>query len=131
LIFALSSLGIASVYYYAPDVDQDWVWITPGSIVACLLWLLVSFGLKLYLTTFGNYNETYGTLGGAAILLLWMYLTGLAVLLGGELNSEIEHALPQGKMPGERVPGQRLRLRAFAKAEPGYPIQTPQPSRVI
>jgi membrane protein len=130
LVFALVSLGIAIVYYFAPDVDQDWVWITPGSIVACVLWLIVSFGLRWYVSDFGNYNETYGALGGAAVLMLWMYLTGLAILIGGELNSEIEHALPQGKAEGERTPGQRLRLRAFAKSAPTYPLQAPQPSRL-
>jgi membrane protein len=131
LVFALASLGIALIYYFAPDVDQDWVWITPGSIVACLLWLIVSFGLKVYVSQFADYNATYGALGGAAILLLWMYLTGLAILAGGELNAEIEHALPEGKAPGERTPGQRVRLRAFGKQAPPYPLQAPQPSRVI
>lgn len=136
LVFALTSLGISFVYYFAPDVDQDWVWITPGSIVACLLWLIVSLGLKVYVTQFGSFNETYGALGGAAILLLWMYLTGLAILVGGELNAEIEHALPGGKAPGERTPGQhtggqRLRLRAFGKQTPVFPLHAPQPSRVV
>jgi membrane protein len=131
LVFAFGSLGIAIVYYFAPDVEQDWVWITPGSIVACILWVLVSFGLKIYVSRFGSYNETYGALGGAAILLLWMYLTGLAILVGGEVNSEIEHALPEGKDPGERFPGQRRRLRAFGKKAPAFPLETPQPSRVI
>ncbi len=131
LAFALASLGIAIIYYYAPDADQDWVWITPGSIVACVLWLIASFGLKVYVTQFGNYNETYGALGGAAILMLWMYLTGLAILVGGEVNSEIEHALPQGKAPGERTPGQRRRFRAFAKQAPSYPLEAPQPGSVV
>lgn len=131
LVFVFASLGIAIIYYYAPDVEQDWVWITPGSIVACMLWLFVSFGLKIYVSQFGNYNETYGALGGAALLLMWMYLTGLAILIGGELNAEIEHALPGGKAPGEKVPGQRLRLRAFAKHTPDFQLQAPQPSRVV
>jgi membrane protein len=115
VVLLLVSFGIAFVYYWAPDVEQDWVWITPGSLVACLLWLLASLGFRYYVSNFGNYNETYGTLAGAAILLFWMYLTGLAILVGGELNAEIEHALPQGKEPGERRPGQRRRLRAFMK----------------
>jgi membrane protein len=131
LVFALASLGIAIVYYFAPDVDQDWVWITPGSILACLLWIVVSLGLRLYLAYFGNYNETYGTLGGAAILLLWAYLSSVAILIGGEINAEIEHALPDGKAPGERSPGERVRLRAFSRRPFEYPIHPPQPSRVI
>jgi membrane protein len=131
LVFAFGSLGIALVYYFAPDVDQDWVWITPGSIVACLLWVIVSLGVKLYVSQFGSYNETYGALGGAAILMLWMYMTGLVILVGGELNAEIEHALPEGKKPGERAPGQRLRLHAFGKKAPAFPLEAPQPSRVV
>jgi membrane protein len=136
LVFALGSLGMALIYYFAPDVDQDWVWITPGSIAACVLWVVVSLAVKLYVSQFGSYNETYGALGGAAILLLWMYTTGLVILVGGELNAEIEHALPEGKNPGERVPGerapgQRLRLRAFSKKAPAFPLEAPQPSRVV
>jgi membrane protein len=130
LVFALASLGVAIVFYFAPDAEQDWVWITPGSIVACLVWIVASLGLRIYVTNFANYNETYGALGAAAILLLWMYLTGLAILVGGEFNSEIEHALPGGKAPGQRVPG-RLRLRAFSREAPLPPIEAPQPSRVL
>lgn len=131
LAFALASLGCALVYYFAPDAEQDWVWITPGSIVATTLWLIFTYGMRLYIERFASYNETYGALGGAAILLLWMYLSGLAILIGGELNAEIEHALPEGKKPGEKVPRQRLRLRAFGRSAPLPPLQAPQPSRVI
>jgi membrane protein len=127
LIFALASLGVAIIYYFAPDVDQEWVWITPGSIVACLAWLVVSLGFRYYVASFGNYNETYGALGAAAILLLWMYLTGLAILIGGELNSEIEHASPAGKAPGEKSTGRR-RLRAFARSQEEPVHAAPQPS---
>jgi membrane protein len=92
LIFALASTGLAIVFYYAPDADQDWVWITPGSIVTTVLWVLFSMGFRIYVTRVGDYAATYGALAGAAILLLWLYFTGLALLIGGELNSEIEHA---------------------------------------
>jgi membrane protein len=115
LVFALVAFGIAIVYYVAPDAEQDWVWITPGSVVATVLWILVSLGFRFYVTTFGEYNETYGALAGAIVLLLWFYLSGLAILVGGELNAEIEHASPGGKAPGEKRPGERRRLIAFAK----------------
>jgi membrane protein len=115
IIFLLVSFGIALVYYHAPDAEQDWIWITPGSILATLLWIAVSLGLQLYLQYAGNFNETYGTLGGAMVVLLWMYVSGVAILVGGEMNAEIEHASPEGKAPGEKVPGQRRRLRAFAR----------------
>ncbi|MBY0494901.1 MAG: YihY/virulence factor BrkB family protein [Cyanobacteria bacterium] len=92
VIFALATSGIAMVFYYAPDADQDWAWITPGSIVTTILWVLFSLTFRLYVTRVGDYAATYGALAGAAILLLWLYFSGLALLIGGELNSEIEHA---------------------------------------
>ena len=92
LIFTLATSGIAMVFYFAPDAEQDWVWITPGSILTTALWVLFSLAFRLYVTRVGDYAATYGALAGAAILLLWLYVSGLALLIGGELNSEIEHA---------------------------------------
>lgn len=115
VIFLLVSFGIALIYYYAVDAEQSWVWITPGSILATLLWIAASLGLQIYLKMAGSFNETYGTLGGAMVLLLWLYVTGIAILVGGEMNAEIEHASPDGKAPGEKAPGQRRRLHAFAR----------------
>lgn len=115
VILLLVSLGMALIYYFAPDADQEWIWITPGSILATLLWVAASLGLQTYLKFAGNFNETYGTLGGAMVILLWLYVTGIAILVGGEMNAEIEHASPEGKDPGEKKPGERRRLRAFAK----------------
>jgi membrane protein len=103
VVFALVVSGVAMVYYYAPDAEQDWIWITPGSVLATVLWLLTSLGFKFYVTQFANFNETYGTIGGIIVLMLWFYLTGLAILVGAELNAEIEHASPYGKEPGERT----------------------------
>jgi len=88
-------------------VEQDWVWITPGSVVATLLWLAVSLALKIYYQLMPNANAAYGAIGGIMVLLLWFYGSGLAMLLGAELNAEIEHASPYGKDPGERVPGEK------------------------
>jgi membrane protein len=79
------------------------VWITPGSIVATTLWLLISLAFRFYLTNFGSYNATYGAIGGVIVLLLWFYLSGLAVLVGAEVNSNLEQASPYGKDPGERT----------------------------
>jgi membrane protein len=92
LTFVLATTGIAMVFYWAPDADQDFAWITPGSVLTTILWVLFSLGFRLYVTTIGDYAATYGALAGAAILLLWLYFSGLALLIGGELNSEIEHA---------------------------------------
>ena len=108
VVFALVATAIGAIYYFAPDVEQDWVWITPGSIVATLLWLAVSIGLKLYYQFVPSAtNPTYGAIGGIMVLLLWFYASGVALLLGAELNSEIEHASPYGKKPGERVAGEK------------------------
>jgi membrane protein len=110
VVFVLVATAIGLIYYFAPDAVQDWVWITPGSILATFLWVIVSLGLKLYISYFGNYNETYGTLGAFIVLLTWFYLSGLAILIGAELNAEIEHASPYGKDVGEKVPGERKKI---------------------
>ncbi len=103
VVFALVSVAIAMVYYFAPDAKQEWVWITPGSVMATALWLLVSLGFRFYVTHFASYNATYGAIGGVIVLLLWFYVSSLAILAGAELNAEIEHASPFGKAPGEKV----------------------------
>jgi membrane protein len=107
---ALVVSALALVYYYGPDAEQDWVWITPGAALATVLWLGISLGFRLYLQYAGDYNATYGTIGGVIILLLWLYLSGFAILVGAEMNAEIEHASPYGKDPGEKVPGEKRRI---------------------
>jgi membrane protein len=110
VVFMLVALAVALIYYYAPDAVQDWVWITPGSIVATTLWLAISLMFKFYVAHFTSYNATYGAIGGVIVLMLWFYLSALAVLLGAELNAEIEHASPYGKDPGEKVAGEKGRI---------------------
>ena len=124
VVFALVSLGMALIYYFAPDAKQSWIWITPGSIVATVLWLLISLGFKLYVAKFNSYdNATYGILGGVIVLLLWFYASGIAVLMGAELNAEIEHAAPTGKAPGEKVPGENATPKPVeAQAGPQRPV---------
>ena len=115
VVFALAATGIALIYYFAPDAEQDWVWLTPGAVLATVLWILVSLGLKFYLSSVSNFNETYGAIGGVMVLLLWFHLTSIAILVGSELNAEIEHASPYGKAPGEKFPGQKRRLGVAAQ----------------
>lgn len=108
--FALASAGIAIIYYYAPDAEQDWVWLTPGSLAATATWLVASLGFKYYVASMGAYTETYGALGGVMVLMLWFYISGLVILLGAEMNAEIEHASPYGKQEGEKVPGEKQKI---------------------
>ncbi len=114
-VFALVATAIGFVYYFAPDVEQDWVWLTPGSMLATMLWILVSLGLKLYYQLVPNANASYGAIGGVMVLMLWFYVSGISLLIGAELNSEIEHASPYGKDPGERVPGEKKVVGARAE----------------
>ncbi|MEX0803196.1 MAG: YihY/virulence factor BrkB family protein [Candidatus Binatia bacterium] len=103
VILVLVITAVAAIYYFAPDVDQAWKWITPGSVFAVFLWLLVSLGFSYYVNNFGSYDQTYGSIGAIIILLTWMYVSGFVILVGGEINSVIEHASADGKAPGEKT----------------------------
>ena len=92
LAFILMVLAISIIYYVCPNVQQAWRWVTPGAVTAVILWLCVSLAFKLYVTNFGNYNVAYGSIGGVIVLMLWLYLSGTVILLGGEINAEIEAA---------------------------------------
>ena len=123
LIFMMVATGIGLIYDFGPDADQDWVWITPGAVAATTLWLLISLLFKLYIANFADYEGSYGTVGGVIVVLLWLYVSGLAILAGAELNAEIEHASPYGKAPGQtNADGQRIigprAERAFRQVRP-------------
>lgn len=92
IVIFLVFLGLDLIYYFAPNIRHRWKYFSPGAIFAVTLWLLVSFGFRLYVSRFANYNATYGTLGGVMILMLWFYLTGLAILIGGEINSVVRQS---------------------------------------
>ena len=102
--------AIGLIYYFGPDAEQDWTWITPGAVVATAFWLVASLVFKLYIANFTDYNGAYGTVGGVIVVLLWLYVSSLAILAGAELNAEIEHASPYGKAPGQRNAEGRLLL---------------------
>jgi membrane protein len=107
----------AAIYYFAPDVKRSrWRWLSPGAALGIVTWLLASFGLRIYLHFFNNYSVTYGSLGAVIILLMWFYITGLMLLLGAELNSEIEAAATEKRLlEGE----QRRPTGTAASGEPG------------
>ncbi len=100
LFFVLLSYSL--IYYYAPNVEHPkWHWVTPGAVFGVLLWIAVSFALRAYLHFFNSYSASYGALGAVMILLLWFYVTGLAFLVGGEINAIIERAGTGGTKQSE------------------------------
>jgi membrane protein len=92
LAFMLVMLAVDVLYYFAPNTDADWVWVTPGALLATALWLAASSGFRLYLQNFGSYSAVYGAIGTVIVFMLWLYLSGLALLVGAELNAEIQKA---------------------------------------
>lgn len=131
VILLLIATGIGLINYFAPDAEQDWEWITPGALLATVLWLVASLGFKLYVANFADYNATYGSIGGVIVLLLWFYISSLAILVGMELNAEIEHASVYGKEPGEKVPGQKKKLGAAAAREYEKKQAAPRPTPAL
>ncbi len=92
----------ALLYYVLPDVEQTFRFITPGSVLGVILWVLASWGFSKYVLNFGSYDKTYGSLGGVIVLLLWMWISSLALLVGAETNALIEHRSPEGKRQGAK-----------------------------
>lgn len=87
IVSILILIAVDLIYYFAPNIKHRWQWFTPGAVFAVVCWLLISFGFRYYVSRFGNYNATYGALGGVMVLMLWFYLTGIAILIGGEINA--------------------------------------------
>jgi membrane protein len=89
---AVLMIGLSVLYRFGPSRENaKWRWVTWGSAVASVLWIMVSVGLSAYLSNFADYNATYGSLGAAIALMMWIWLSSSAVLLGAELNAEMEH----------------------------------------
>lgn len=100
---ALVSLGLAAAYRYAPNrPNPKWQWLTPGSAGATILWLIATALFSLYVTHFGSYNATYGSLAAVIIFLTWLYFTAYIILMGGELNSETEQQVKAGAAPSAK-----------------------------
>jgi membrane protein len=105
LLAVLLILGLAVLYRYAPDRDEPkWTWVSWGSGVATVLWILASIGFSIYVKSFGNYNKTYGALAGIIILMFWLWLTALIVLVGAELNTEMELQTARDTTKGPEEP---------------------------
>lgn len=91
VVAAIAILGLAILYRYGPSRDEpEWKWVTPGAGVAVLLWLVASVAFAIYVRNFGSYQESFGTLGGVIVLLTWLWISAYIVLLGAELDAEME-----------------------------------------
>ncbi|MFG6592154.1 YihY/virulence factor BrkB family protein [Sulfitobacter sp. 1A12157] len=114
LLAALTTLALAVLYRYGPARDDaEWKWLTPGSIIACILWIVASVGFSIYVSNFGSYNESFGSMAGAIILLMWLWISAFIVLLGAEFNSEMEAQTRKDSTTGPDEPmGQRDAVKA-------------------
>ncbi|CTQ32049.1 YihY/virulence factor BrkB family protein [Jannaschia rubra] len=107
--------GVAVLYRVGPDrASAQWRWLTPGVLTACALWLVASIGFSIYVRNFGSYNETFGSIAGVIVLLMWMWLSAFVILLGAELNSEIEAQTARDTTTGPREP---MGFREATKAD--------------
>jgi membrane protein len=92
IVIACALIGIQLVYYLAPAGARRWRWVTPGATFALLAWLVMSYGLRLYVGRFANYSATYGSIGGVILLMLWLYLSSVVFLVGAEIDAEVKAA---------------------------------------
>jgi membrane protein len=106
VIVILLMVAVALIYYVMPDVKQEFRFITPGSVLAVVVWIIASLGFGLYVKEFANYNAMYGSIGAIIVLLLYFYISAAVLLLGAEMNAVIEHMSREGKDPGEKVAGE-------------------------
>ena len=115
LLLGGMTLGLGILYRYGPDRDDArWQWVSPGAVVAALMWVLGSMIFSVYTANFARYNETYGSLGAVVVLLLWLYLTALVVIIGAEINCELERQTARDSTVG---PARRMGSRDATAAD--------------
>jgi membrane protein len=131
-------LMLAVVYRYAPDrPNAKWAWVTPGSIVAAVVWALATVGFAFYVANFGSYNATYGALGAVIVFLTWLYLTSYIILLGAEMNAVLEQEVAQAPQEGQPETAQSSNAAQAGKqgqartAPPSDPLAYPAHAAAI
>ncbi|MEO9781314.1 MAG: YihY/virulence factor BrkB family protein [Sedimentitalea sp.] len=113
-LLALTILGLSVLYRYAPSRDQpEWKWASVGAVAGCFVWFIASAGFAFYVSNFGSYNESFGSLAGVIVLLMWFWISAFVILMGAELNAELEaqtrvdttqgHDLPMGQRDAEKA----------------------------
>ena len=114
LVLAVSlTFSFSLLYRFAPNLrDPEWRWSTPGAVCALILWISATLAARFYFDHVNNYVSSYGHLNGVAMLLLWLYVTNGAILIGGEMNSEIEKAVEEGRNPADRSGHAQRRLES-------------------
>jgi membrane protein len=104
-LWAAAALGLAVLYRYAPSRrPARWQWVLWGSAIGSLLWIIVSVGFAFYVRSFATYGKTYGALGGVVVLLMWFYLSSLTVVIGAEINAEMERQTKRDTTEGDEKP---------------------------
>ncbi|MCO7577034.1 MULTISPECIES: YihY/virulence factor BrkB family protein [Pseudomonas chlororaphis group] len=124
VIVLLMMVAVALMYYVMPDVKQKFRFITPGSVLAVVVWIVASLGFAYYVKTFANYNAMYGSIGAIIVLLLYFYISAAVLLLGAEMNAVIEHMSAEGKEPGEKDfdgPGDKQHVSGLGRDHSRHP----------
>lgn len=118
-LFCLTVFGLSVLYRFAPSRDEpEWKWASPGAVMACLVWIIASAGFAFYVGNFGSYNESFGTLAGVIVLLMWFWISAFIILLGAELNAEMEAQTRADTTKGRDKPmGSREAVKADTLGE--------------
>jgi membrane protein len=114
-LFVLTVFGLSVLYRYGPSRDApEWTWASVGAVVGCAVWLIASAGFAFYVSNFGSYNESFGAVAGVVVLLMWFWISAFIIILGAELNAELE---AQTKRDTTQGPDERMGQRGAVKAD--------------
>ena len=115
ILVAMTVFGLALLYRYGPSREKaEWTWLTPGAIAACVIWIVASIGFSIYVGNFSSYNASFGSMAGVVILLMWLWISAYIVLLGAEVNAEVEAQTGKDTTDGPDAP---IGSRGAAKAD--------------